>query len=207
VAVAIVLTTKELLMCLTGGFLRASTKSFDIGDWIKVNDVMGEVMSITTMTTLVEEIDHVGGSYQFTGRTVQIPNSKFLTINIENQKFLKEFIYKDTIITVQYADLNPAILMKELKKITQNVYAHYKDNAIKFNQNIEKKTGVDFADADPQFFIKTTDIGHNVYAVKFLIATKHAATASAAITQEFLSYVHKEKAKKEAKKEAAAKTK
>lgn len=201
VAVAIVLTTKELLMCITGGFLRASTKPFDIGDWIKVDNVTGEVMRITAMTTLIEEIDTSGGSYQFTGRTIQIPNSKFLTINIENQKFLKDYVYQDTPITVQYADLDPEVLMKQLNKIAEGYFSPFREEATQFNRRVEKRAAVDFADADPQYFLKTTEIGHNIYTVRFLIPTERAASISANITRDFLSYVHKQKAKKPSQKD------
>lgn len=203
VAVAVVLTTKELLMCITGGFLRASTKPFDIGDWVKVDEVTGEVMSITAMTTLIEEIDTTNASYQFTGRTIQIPNSKFLSINIENQNFLKDHVYQDIPITVQYADLDPALLMKQLEKITEKYFSPFREGATKFNKKIEKKAAVDFADADPQYFLKTTDNGHNIYTVRFFVPTKQAATLSANITRDFLSYIHQQKAKQTSQKETA----
>ena len=196
-AVAVVLTTKELLMCLTGGFLRATTKPFGIGDWITVDNVTGEVMRITAMTTTIEGIDMAARTYQFTGHTIQIPNSKFLTANVENSNFIKSYIYYDVPITVQYADLDPAKLMTELQKITTKYFAPYHDEAVKFNKKVERKAAVDFADPEAQFFLKTTDIGHNIYMVRFFVPTQHAARIGTEITRDFLSYVHKLKAKKE----------
>ncbi len=203
VAVAVVLITKELLMCLTGGLLRASTKPFDIGDWVKINDTTGEVMRITAMTTLVQEVDTKTLSYQFSGRTVQIPNSMFLSINVENLNFLKDYIYQDIPITVQYADLDPAILMLQLKKITEDYFSPYREAAIKFNKRVEKKSAVDFSDADPQFFLKTTDAGHYIFTVRSLMPTRKAALIAADITCDFLSYVHNHKIKNPKKKETA----
>lgn len=195
VAVAVVLTTKELLMCITGGFLRAATKSFDIGDWIKVDDKTGEVMRVTAMATLIEEIDTASCSYNFTGRTVQIPNSKFLSISVENQNFLKDYVYQDTSITVQYADLDPALLVKQLEKITEKYFSPFREEAVKFNLKIEKKAAVDFSDANPQYFLRTTDIGHTIYTVRFFVPTRQAAIISANITRDFLAYVYKQKSK------------
>ncbi len=195
VAVAIVLSTKELLMCLTGGFLNVSSKAFDVGDWITVDDITGEVMSIAAMTTVVEKIDVSGKSYQFTGDIIQIPNSLFLTSNIENAAFLKDYIYHDFSIVIQYADLDVAVIMKKLKEITHSYYKPFEADAIKFNKRVERKVGVDFADPHPQFFLKTTDIGHIVFTVKFFIPTQKAQETGSKITEDFLSFSYKLKSK------------
>jgi len=197
-AVAVVLSTKELLMCITGGFLRATTKPFDIGDWITVDDLTGEVMRITTMATVVEEIDMAGETYQFTGQTIQIPNSKFLSINVENANFIKNHVYYDIPITVQYADLDPQKLMKQLQNITTKHFAPFRDEATKFNKKVEKVAAVDFADPEPQYFLKTTDSGHFVYTVRLFVPTLKAVQIGTSITQDFLSYVYKTKIKKAA---------
>ncbi len=196
VAVAIVLSTKELLMCLTGGFLNVSSKAFDVGDWITVDGITGEVMSIAAMTTVVEKIDVSGKSYQFTGDIIQIPNSLFLTSNIENAAFLKDYIYHDFSIVIQYADLDVAVIMAKLKEITHSYYKPFEVDAIKFNKRVERKVGVDFADPQPQFFLKTTDIGHTVFTVKFFIPTQEAQKTGSKITEDFLSFSYKLKSKR-----------
>lgn len=198
VAVAIVLSTKELLMCLTGGFLTVSSKVFEVGDWITVDDITGEVMSITAMTTTMERIETDKKSYQFTGEIVQIPNSVFLTKNVENKMFLKDFIYYDFSITVQYADLDTALLMTKLKKICSKYYAEFEDKAVALNKRIEKKAGVDFPDPHPQFFLRTSDLGHNVYSVTFFVPTRDAQKIASSVTCDFLSYVHKQMRKSKA---------
>lgn len=203
VAVAVVLTTKELLMCLTGGFMRASNKSFDIGDWIRVDGVMGEVLSITAMTTLIEEVDVTDKSFQFTGRSVQVPNSKFLTINVENQNFLKDYTYHNIPITVQSDSLDPVLLMKQLEKITHKYFANYKEAAMQFNKRVEKKTALNFGDVDPQFFLKTTDGGHVTYTARFFAPTAKSAALASDITRDFLSYAHKQKSKHALQKETS----
>ncbi|MCB9987830.1 MAG: hypothetical protein H6868_00695 [Rhodospirillales bacterium] len=46
---------------------------------------------------------------------------------------------------------------------------------------------------DPQFFFRTSDIGHNICTVRFFVPTQQAAN----ITRDFLSYVYKAKSRKE----------
>ena len=199
-AVAFVVTTKELLMCLTGGFLRASTKPFDIGDWITVDGITGEVMKITTMTTMIEHIDTKGKSYQFTGETIQIPNSRFLTTNVENAHFIKSHGYHDFPVTVQFTDVDPSKSMIKLKKITEQYFAPFRDESVKFNKHIERKTAVKFADPEPQFHLKTTDVGHNLFTVRLFVPTREALKIGTQITHDFLSFIHQERLKAAEKK-------
>lgn len=193
VAVAVVLTTKELLMCLTGGFLIVSNKNFDVGDWITIDDVTGEVMKMTAMTTSLEKIDVTGKSYQFTGEIVHIPNSRFLSLNVENTKSRKDYIYHEFSIVTQYTDFDTKLAMNKLKEMTQGYFAPFEDKAVQFNKRLEKKAGFDFPDPHPQYFIKTTELGHNAFIVKFFVPTDKALFLSSQITEDFLSYIHKQK--------------
>ncbi|MFP4386346.1 MAG: mechanosensitive ion channel family protein [Alphaproteobacteria bacterium] len=190
VAVAIVLTTKELLMCFTGGFLRASSKPFDVGDWITVDGITGEAMKISATKTLIEKIDTDNRSYEFTGETVQIPNSRFLTASVQNANFTRKYIYYDVPITMQFNDLEPDVLMQELKRIACEYFEPFRDAAERYNRRIEKKAAVDFADPDPRFFMHTTELGLHVYTVRMFLPTHEALKTGTLITQEFLTFAH-----------------
>lgn len=193
VAVAIVITTKELLMCLTGGFLRTATKPFDIGHWISIDGVTGEVMSVNALSVVIQEVDTSPvHTFQFTGRTIQIPNSKFLNTNVENNNFFKHYIYQDIPIAVQYADIDPAKLMMKLEELTEQYFSPYKNDALAFNKKVEKRSAVDFADPNPQYFLKTTDLGHKIFTVRVFLPTAEAARISSSIVQDFLSYLYGE---------------
>ena len=182
-------------MCLTGGFLRASTKAYDVGDWIVVDGITGEVMAITAMTTMIEEIETKNRTYQFTGHTIQVPNSKFLTVNIENAQFVKQYIYYEVRVIVPNQEVETSILFEKLKEIAEIYYAPLHEEAVKFNKKVEKKTGVDFADPSPKISLKTTDIGNSAYSVSFLSPTKEAIELETSITRDFLSFYAREKAK------------
>ncbi|MDB2414871.1 mechanosensitive ion channel [Rickettsiales bacterium] len=186
VAVAVVLITKELLMCLTGGFLYATTKPFDVGDWITIDNTTGEVTKITPLVSVIEEVDSLNKTYQYTGKTIQIPNSRFLSIVVENGNFLKDYIYCDVPITIQYADLDPGVLMGELKSIAERYYAPFHEESEKFIKKVERKTALNFSDPEPQYFLRTTDVGHNIFTARLLIPTKKAVQISSDITKDFL---------------------
>jgi len=89
--------------------------------------------------------------------------------------------------------------MKALERITEKYFEPFREQAVKYNKKVEKKAAVDFADPAPQYFLRTTDIGHNVFTVRFFVPTEQAAQLGAQITREFLSYVHKSKPKTDKK--------
>ena len=183
VAVAVVLTTKELLMCLTGGFLQASTKSFEVGDWITINGITGEVMRIGAMTTTIEQLDE--HYYTFTGETVQIPNSQFLTANLQNNH-LKHYHYTRLVITIP-APADSALLKQKLQNIVDGVYADYQAEATLQNRQVEKLTGVDYPDTNPVVLLQTTDVGHYQFVIRLYIPTLHTAQIESDITTRFTS--------------------
>jgi small-conductance mechanosensitive channel len=78
IAAALVLATKEFIMCLTGSMLRASGGSFRVGDRIEVAGVRGDVLDIGPLTTAVLEVGPGHSIHQRTGRKITLPNSVFL---------------------------------------------------------------------------------------------------------------------------------
>ena len=56
VAAAIVVATKELIMCLSGSILRSVTKQYSIGDYIEINSLRGRVVDINMLNTLMMQI-------------------------------------------------------------------------------------------------------------------------------------------------------
>ncbi|MDZ7749624.1 MAG: mechanosensitive ion channel [Halofilum sp. (in: g-proteobacteria)] len=78
VAVAIVIATKELLMCITGFLVRTTGRLFALGDWIECDGMRGEVTDQTLLATRLLEVESGENGYVYTGRTVSLPNSLFL---------------------------------------------------------------------------------------------------------------------------------
>lgn len=75
VAVAIVVATKELILCLSGAALRTITRSFSVGDVIEVGSTKGEVLDLNLFAARLKEFENLDGSIVPTGRTVTLPYS------------------------------------------------------------------------------------------------------------------------------------
>lgn len=91
VIVAVVLSTKELILCVTGSFLKASSGAFSLGDRIEVNHMRGDVIDQTLMATTLMEVGPGETTHQHTGRVLVVPNSLFLSSPVINENYTGEY--------------------------------------------------------------------------------------------------------------------
>lgn len=189
-AVALVVATKEMILCLTGAIMRATTQPFKVGEWVTIDGVTGEVVDLDIFAFTLQEVDMDGKSYQFTGRTITIPNSKLFTSNVVNANFFKAYIFEDVRVRVQFADIDPAPAFEKLKEIAESHFKKYRHDARAFNSKIRRRAGVDIGSAEPTFDLATTELGHYLFHVRFFLPTSIAADVGADVTREFLSHIH-----------------
>jgi len=98
VAVAVVIASKELIVCLAGAFLRTSSGAFELGDRIEVNGIRGDVIDLGAFTTTLLEVG--AGHSNRTGRAITIPNSVFTTMHVFNETPSGEYLLTTMTIPV-----------------------------------------------------------------------------------------------------------
>ena len=86
VLVAVVIATKELLMCVSGFALRAGASMVSVGSWIEVDGVRGEVVDYNLLSTTLLELSPPSRGHGYTGTIVVIPNSLFLAKRVRSCK-------------------------------------------------------------------------------------------------------------------------
>lgn len=190
-AVALVVATKEMILCLTGAVMRATSQPFKPGEWVTIDGVTGEVVDLDLFSFSLQEVDMAGKTYQFTGRTIIVPNSKLFTGNVENANFYKNYIYEDVHVTVQFTDLDPEAALESLKAIAEKYFAPFRKEAVSFNRKVRRRAGIDIAAAEPSFDLTTSDLGHYKYHVRLFLPTPIAANVGYQVSRDFLSTVHK----------------
>ncbi|AOL22657.1 Small-conductance mechanosensitive channel [Erythrobacter litoralis] len=79
VAVAIVVATKELILCLSGSAFRTFTRAYSIGDIIEIGSHRGEVIDINLLSTRLREMDRRDGSIRALDQGVVVPHSLLFT--------------------------------------------------------------------------------------------------------------------------------
>lgn len=91
IAVAFVVATKELILCITGSILKSGSRSFVLGDRIQVKDLRGDVIDQTLLATTILEVGPGKHLHQRTGRRIVIPNALFVSEPVVNESFTTHY--------------------------------------------------------------------------------------------------------------------
>lgn len=201
-AAAVVIATKEMILCLTGAVMRVSTQPFNATDWVSVDGTVGEVVDLDIFAFKIQEVDIKGRSYNFTGRTVTVPNSKIFSSNVENYNFFKAYVFEDVKITVPHANVDPEAAALTLRDITEKHFNQHRADAQAFNRKIRRRSGFGIGSAEPSYDIATTDTGNYIYTVRMFVPTVLAARLRAEITREFIAYVYQSRLELQEKEKA-----
>ncbi len=185
IAVAIVVASKEIILCFTGSIQRASSRSFRVGDWIEVGQLCGEVIDHNMMATVIQEIDLQSGQYHFTGKTATLPNSMFFTYPVKNLNFMKRYVYHNfNVVIADFVNLYPLVTL-----LTEKIEEHcsyFSDVAHRYNAMIEKHAGVDLPGAEPHIHISSTPTGEQKVHVMIFCPTDKANHLEHLIRRDFM---------------------
>lgn len=135
IAAAIVLAFKELIMCITGGVLVRSSKTFSVGHRIELQKLRGFVLERNLLTTKVLEIGPESNSQQTTGDVITIPNSLMLSQAVKNESYFKGYSIKSfhyRVKTAAHIEDLESILLKEAKEVSGSYLEEAKKGISKF---------------------------------------------------------------------------
>ncbi|WP_058119434.1 mechanosensitive ion channel family protein [Photobacterium kishitanii] len=185
IAVAIVVASKEIILCFTGSIQRASSRSFRIGDWIEVGKICGEVIEHNMMATVIQEIDLHHGQYHYTGKTATLPNSMFFTYPVKNLNFMKRYVYHNFSIVVRdFVNLYP-LLPTIITKIDHHS-EDFIDVARRYNSIIEKHAGLDLPGSEPHIHISSSTTGEQIVHFMLFCPTERATHLEQEIRRDFM---------------------
>ena len=183
--VAIVIAFKEFILCLVGSVYHAASRPFSVGDWIQVNGHTGEVVDRNWVSTTLLDIDAANGNYDFTGKTIELPNSIFLLHVVKKLHFMRRYVLHRFHIVrpplVNISTLRPIILKASLKAC-----AHFRDVAERYQGLIQKRLGIELTGPDPEIRIATTEIGNDVMIVSLFCPVDEAIGIEQVITERFM---------------------
>lgn len=186
IAVAIVVASKEIILCFTGSIQRASSRSFRIGDWIEVGKICGEVIEHNMMATVIQEIDLYHGQYHYTGKTATLPNSMFFTYPVKNLNFMKRYVYHDfSIVVPDFVNLYP-LVPEMLEKIDERIH-YFSEVAKRYNAMIEKHAGVDLPGSEPHIHINSGSTGEQIVHFMLFCPTDKATHLEQEIRSDFMA--------------------
>lgn len=183
VAVAIVIATKELLLCFSGAVLRASTRAFSVGDWIEIAGIRGEVIDHSIFATTVYEFDAAPNSYNFAGRTSVVPNSTLLSTPVRNLSAHRNHLRHSFEMTFD-AKSDVFGHREAIEEIVERHAAPHEDAAQKAIAAMARRAGVEPNHRPWQVRLSTTDLGHHRVRVTVFCPPNRAEDLQDAISRE-----------------------
>ena len=185
-AAAIILSTKELLMCFTGGMLRSSAGMFHLGDRIEVKKLRGDVIDLTMLTTTILEIGPEQLSHQHTGRAIVLPNSIFLSEAVINESFTEDFVLHTSVVPLSRKD-DWARAERHLLQAANEVCDEFIEAARKHLSRLGRQQGIDVPSVEPRvtlLFPKPEEIN---LLVRFPVPARRKGRSEQAMLRRYLS--------------------
>lgn len=181
--VAIVLATREFIQCFIGFIYLLSSRPFRIGDWVQVGTHYGEVHSIDWAKLTLLEVNK--DDYQYTGKTLYLPNSQLITSVIKNLNFLKRYAMHNFTI-VRDDSVNPFEFIDELYEKANLYCDDFKDVAIRYNHHIENRLDITIAGPEPHIQVATSDLGDTQILFTIFCPTDKALEIEQKLTSDCL---------------------
>lgn len=158
VAVALVVATKELILCATGTILKTGARSFSIGDRIQIKDFRGDVIDQNLFATTIMEIGPGKMTHQRTGRIIVVPNAMFFTEPVINESYTNDYVLHVFVVPFKRED-DWQSAQQALLQAAQRLCAPYLDTVRRHMNRIAERQGLIAPSVDPRVTIQTPSAG------------------------------------------------
>ncbi|MCU7554301.1 mechanosensitive ion channel family protein [Alteromonas sp. ASW11-19] len=182
--VAIVLATREFIQCFMGFIYYLGARPFRVGDWIQMNNIVGEVVEMDWAKTALLEVDHE--SFNYTGKHVYVPNSQLVTQTVRNLNFLRRYKIH-TFEIVNEPTVNPYRILPAFSARAQAHCEYFRDVAERYKGLIERHLEQEFIQIDPEIGIETNELAKVVVFVSIFCPTTEAFELQSKISSDWMS--------------------
>jgi len=184
-AVAFVIATKELIMCLSGSVLKAGSRSFRVGDRIQVRDFRGDVIDQSLLATTVMEVGPGKLTHQRTGRKIVLPNSMFITDAVTNESFTEAYVLHVFTVPLKLGD-DWRAARRLLLAAAQHHCHSYIEPARRHMARIAEDKGLDSPSVDPRVTIQLPTAGEIHLLVRIPAPARRQGVVEQRIIQQYL---------------------
>lgn len=182
--VAIVLATREFIQCFMGFIYYLGARPFRVGDWIQMNNVIGEVVEMDWAKTALLEVD--AETFNYTGKHVYVPNSQLVTQTVRNLNFMRRYRLHSFEI-VNEPTVNAYSLLPAFHARAQAHCEYFRDVAERYKGLIERHLEQEFIRIDPEVEIKTNELAKVVVKVSLFCPTAEAHELEHKMCSDWLS--------------------
>ncbi|WP_245514921.1 mechanosensitive ion channel family protein [Jiella endophytica] len=180
VLVALVVATKELIMCAAGAMLRFGGHLFKVGDRIELCGIHGEVIDHGLFSTTIVELPSHGLGSVATGRTVMLPNSVLLTGVVRVEAQPRHYAPHRFTLTLEQPRA-PRRVIEAIETAAEATLAPDRELAARFHQFAARKAGFDTAGPETEVSVGTSDLGKLQFHVMIYCLAKDVRLCEQAI--------------------------
>ncbi|AXK40277.1 mechanosensitive ion channel domain-containing protein [Crenobacter cavernae] len=184
-AAALVLATKELIMCLGGAFLRTMSNAFSIGDHIEIGGHRGRVVDINLFSTTIMEIGPRHDAHFITGRAVSLPNSLLLTQPVISENFMGDIVMHVITLPLSY-ERNPNRMEAVLLAIATDICSPFLVAAERHMLHIEARHLLDTPSVQPRIAFLPVDDKRYQLMLRVAIPANERNRVEQAILHRFM---------------------
>ena len=189
IAAAIVIATKEFLLNIVGFFYRTTSKFVSVGDRIDIGGSRGDVIDQNLMGITLLEIGPGDKTHQYTGLTIFLPNSLFLSSTVKNETFLwSDYVFHLMTIPIKSgSDWKKA--ERALTQAAADVSRPYIENARDVMKAQALQQNLEEPHVEPRVQIQVTEPEDYCLVLRIPVPTRKRARLEQEITRRYLSLV------------------
>jgi small-conductance mechanosensitive channel len=184
ITAAIVIATKELILCLSGGLYRTLVKNCKIGDRIEISNFRGDIIDQAMLYTTILETGPGQQTQQHTGRVVVLPNAVFLSAPLINESYTRDYVAHTFQVPVGADgwERGEEILLRACREeVTQ-----YLDEARRFMHELEVRHGFEAPSVDPRVIARVPEAGKVLFIARVCVPARLKGRVEQAIVRRFL---------------------
>ena len=186
IAVAFVVATKELIMCVTGSILKTGARSFNIGDRIQIKDFRGDVIDQNILATTILEVGPGKLTHQRTGRMTVIPNAMFVSEPVINESYTHDFVLH--VFTVPFKrEENWRAAQDAFLKSANKYCKPYLKEVRSHMEQLSQEMGLDVPTADPRVTIQVPTAGEIYLVVRVPVKSSQRSYIEQSILSDVFS--------------------
>jgi small-conductance mechanosensitive channel len=183
-AAALILATKELILCVSGFVVRHASNSYSLGDHIEVGNIRGRVVDIGLLSTTVMEIGPQHNAHQMTGRALTFPNSLLLSNAVIRENYMGDYVMHIINVPVGYSPTRAQHLL--LAAAEEHCQQHVEAARVHMERMAERYL-VDTPSVEPRIGMQAVDEKRYQLILRIAIPAKERQRIEQAIIYQFMA--------------------
>jgi small-conductance mechanosensitive channel len=186
IAIAFVVATKELILCVTGSILKTGAGSFNLGDRIQIKDFRGDVIDQNLLATTILEVGPGKLTHQRTGRMTVLPNALFVSEPVINESYTNDYILH--VITIPFKREDK--WREAQKAFLESANRHcqpYLEDVRKHMKQLSDEQGLDVPSVEPRVTIQVPAAGEIYLIIRIPVKSEQRGYIEQSILSDVFS--------------------